>query len=257
MNTNSTLKTPPPSILRTDTSPSPGEPLSSNSVGRARARETGPEIAPAQGSPNDKASFWTEQQVPDPRQSEMYSAAKRIEGILLPASFAGSGIVYGAEVSRLERPANNSWFQVHPSIHFDVLTFRGAQERTIYVANPGNSILLDYLTSRSSGRPTRCYPYAYNDGRIGFWPVLLDGTNGRALDDWNQSAHVIAGAAKTGWRAVIPGNRSFRAASAPETNSYDNPKWPADLAAEFLRTIEGVLVHDLEHPEMRRWRGLE
>jgi hypothetical protein len=139
---------------------------------------------------------------------------------------------------------------------FDVLTFKG-QDGSIYVALATNVELVTFLTSRNAGRPTRCYPYVYNDGTLGFWPVALDGINGRQLDSWNQSAHLIVEQAKTSWRAIMPGKDCYRVAVAPDDRLYGEPRWPQDPATEFASVIQGVLVQNLEHAEMRRWQGLE
>ena len=148
------------------------------------------------------------------------------------------------------------WFRVHPTAVFDVLTLKG-QDGRLRIADWTNQGLVSFLASRNAGRPTRAYVYIYNDGTLGFWPVAMDGVNGRLLDNWNQSAHLIAEEAKTSWRAIIPGKDSYKAAAAPNDLVYGEPPWPDDLAAEFARTIEGVLVRDLDDPEMRRWQGLQ
>ena len=111
--------------------------------------------------------------------------------------------------------------------------------------------------SNNEGRPTRCYCYVLNDGSLGFWPVLLDASNGRQLDGFNQSGHIIAEQAKDSWRAIITGGDSYKVASAPDDRLYGEPSWPEDLSGEFARAIEGVLVANLDHPEMRYWAGLQ
>jgi hypothetical protein len=95
----------------------------------------------------------------------------------------------------------------------------------------------------------------YNDGTLGFWPVLLDGASGRALDNWNQSAHLIAEAAKESWTMIMSGEDSYQKATAPDDKSYNLPKWPKEeeLPALLARAIASVLVRNLDHAEMQRW----
>lgn len=188
--------------------------------------------------------------------SRIGATAELLKSILLPESFAGIGAKYTPALPRFARPANNCWFRVHPGISFDVLTFK-VQDGGRLVAVPTNDELLKFLASRNEIRPTRSYAYVYNDGTIGFWPVVLDGINGRPLDSWNQSAHLIAEQAKCSWCAVISGRQSYQVAHAPNDGLYGNPRWPDDLNGQFGRAIEGVLVRDLDHPEMRKWRGLQ
>lgn len=194
--------------------------------------------------------------VDDPHRIAMKGAQEKLKGILLPPTFGGFSLSFEAALPRFERPRNNCWFRVSPDACFDVLTFKG-QDGSLYVALPGAAELIAFLASRNAGRPTRCYPYLYNDAMLGFWPVPLDGVNGRQLDDWNKSAHIIAEESKKAWRAIVPGKDCYRTASAPAGHLYGEPVFPSDLAEQFSRIIQGVIVEDLNHPEMKRWQGLQ
>ena len=186
------------------------------------------------------------------KQAEMRSAADKLKGILLPPSFAGFGAAFAPALARFGRPENNCWFRVHMTMSFDVLGFK-SQDRMLLVADPFNQELQKFLASRNAARPTRCYPYLYNGGGLGFWPVLTDGARGHQLDSWNQSAHVIAEQAKRSWRAIITGSDCYKTACPPSGADSGEPHWPEKMEDEFFRAIEGVFVKDLNHPEMVRW----
>ena len=217
-----------------------------------------PEPAAPQAAPGQKTDSRSTGLVDNSRekQAAMRSAADKLKGILLPPSFAGFGAAFAPALARFGRPENNCWFRVHMTVSFDVLGFKG-QDRTLFVADPFNQELQTFLASRNAARPIRCYPYLYNGGGLGFWPVLTAGARGRQLDSWNQSAHLIAEQAKKSWRAIITGTDCYKTASLPSGLDSGEPHWPDSLEEKFLHAIEGVHVKDLSHPEMVRWLKLQ
>jgi hypothetical protein len=172
---------------------------------------------------------------------------------LLPTTFAGLSARHQYVLPLFERPANNVWFRVHTEGVFRVITFK-TQDKKRLVANALDTDLLDFLASRNAARETICYPYCAKEGAIGFWPVIATAANGRALDGFNQSAHIIAVQARTLWSSVTTGSDSYKIATLPDIAS---PLWPESLDELFSRAINDFFVENLRHPEMLRWQRLE
>jgi hypothetical protein len=182
---------------------------------------------------------------------------------LLPPELAGDPIVTEPVVAEFDKPPKQVWFRVHPTIIYEMATFKAAGDRgDRLVAHSKNLELRSFLIQRGAWTPTRVYPYITRDKLIGFWPVATSSTNGRVLDKWSQAAHKIAENARELWVSlhIAVGGAGYEQADLPVGVTIPEPEWPQpedvklkDLLSAVLDTL---LVENLDHPEMRRWRGL-
>jgi hypothetical protein len=93
-------------------------------------------------------------------------------------------------------------------------------------------------------------------GVLFLWPVRLPGEDGR-LDAWNTSALQAARMAEERW-VRMTANMSLGAYEIYEaTGSLPKPEWPGIEFGEILQVaFQGRYITDLDHPVIRRLRGL-
>lgn len=152
----------------------------------------------------------------------------------------------------IQRPSAQSFFCPHPDpewrIEVAVIEIKDDRENFLVVPS-----LLDEL--QGEWVPKVLVVCQTRQGANFLWPIRLPGPDGR-LDSWNTSAMQIAS---------TYGNRWIRLLANKDIGAYDvfspreelsPPTWPDSPNALMTKAFRDHIIDTLEHPVVKRLRGL-
>jgi hypothetical protein len=148
----------------------------------------------------------------------------------------------------LRKPAKHEWFRVHPTFQFPVAILDIAGELYLVAR-----CLLPLLASEVAYKVL--YPAITRDEVLLLWPVKLPDADGQ-LDTWNESAHIAAARAKSGW-IRITSNRQLGAYRIyqPEAEPPE-PEWPVQPFEDWLKiAFKSRVISTGDHPVIKRLLG--
>jgi hypothetical protein len=157
-------------------------------------------------------------------------------------------------VVRVRKPSKQDWFRVHPDE-----AFRGTfgmihlkEEGEYYMVAPEMAPALTNEMVHVS-----LYTVINRQGVVSLWPIPLPPPDGKD-NDWWVSARDAAARAMTRWIRITP-NKSLGAneiMTGPDNMA--EPEWPKKTLAELFQIAfgQGLLVDRLDHPVVKRLRGL-
>jgi hypothetical protein len=155
----------------------------------------------------------------------------------------------------VRKPAKHDFVRVHPDPEFrmspaGIIELR--EEREMY-------LVLPHLAVELAGefRFMTLYLAVNRQGVPFIWPVPLPEAGGRK-SLWAESGHDAAGYAMKSWVRVTA-NMSLGAYEIKRaTTLVAEPDWPTMSFGELLKiAFRGYLIDSLDHPVVRRLRGLE
>jgi hypothetical protein len=155
----------------------------------------------------------------------------------------------------VRKPIKRDWIRVHadPAYRMSpaaVIELR--EERETY-------LVLPHLAIELSGefRLSTLYLAINRQGVAFVWPVPLPDEGGRR-NLWSESAHDAAELAMASWVRVVP-NLSLNGYEVLTTTlPLADPEWPKLSFGEVLKlAFRGSVIDSLDHPVVRRLRGLE
>jgi hypothetical protein len=155
---------------------------------------------------------------------------------------------------RVRKPNSQDFVRVHPDAafreDFPVIQLKDDNEQYLVVAD-----LVPELASEVVN--VTLYLAANKQGVVFFWPVRLPMPDGKDFDAW-RSAREAAELATKKW-IRLKWNKSLGAYEIGEAmGQLSEPEWPADLSYWDLIKIafRDLIIKDLDHPVVKRWRGL-
>jgi hypothetical protein len=155
----------------------------------------------------------------------------------------------------VRRPNKQTFVRVHPheAYRLDTMVLELKEENEHYLITPQLITELDV----PGARPCRIYT-AVNRSKVVFlWPVPLPEPDGRE-NEWHKSAHTAALIAMAKWIRIVP-DRSLNGYTVYEaTGEIEEPVWSSEPLGKLLSIAfgEGRFIRDIEHPVIRRFRGL-
>ena len=172
----------------------------------------------------------------------------------LSQDFVGmSGVKKLITTVRVKRPHRQEWVRVHPSSEYreTLSMIRLEEDREFFVVAPA---LHQALAGDTVVKVL--YTAINRHGVVSLWPVTLPPSDGKD-NDWWRSEREGAERAMAKWICL----RSNMALGAYEIlegpPSLPEPEWPDITFRELLRlAFEGRLVNTLDHPVVKRLRGL-
>ena len=160
----------------------------------------------------------------------------------------------------VRRPSPEWFIRTHPDEQYRIQTMllQLKEDREIYLVAQGlwgelsvETTVSPYLLITTMCRPSK---------EIFLWPIRMPGHDGK-IDGWNRSAQIIATElALKGWVRVQSNKtlQSYTADVAEASSHWGDPMWP-DLSFQQLIKLafRDRLIDTLEHPVIRRLRGVE
>ena len=155
----------------------------------------------------------------------------------------------------VRKPLKHDFVRVHPDPGFrmspaGIVELR--EEREVYLVMP-------HLAAELAGeyRFMTLYMAVNSKGVPFIWPIPLPEEGGRK-NLWAESGHEAAAHAVKSWVRVTA-NMSLGAYEIKRaTTLVADPEWPAMPFGELLKiAFRGYLIGSLDHPVVRRLRGLE
>lgn len=152
----------------------------------------------------------------------------------------------------ISRPPQQSFFMTHPDPEkrIQVAALEIKEDREIYVIAPA---LQEELAGEWT--PRLLVPSQTRQGGIYLWPIRLPGPDGK-IDPWNESAMHILDTFAGKWIRVVS-NREVGAYDVISPVSiFPDPAWPESVDTLLAKAFKGRIISDIEHPVIKRLRGL-
>lgn len=191
---------------------------------------------------------------------EAYSHSSTAPNPFDPSHFAVPTTVTGAfdVVKQLvtcpvRKPNRREFVRIHPEFSLRVFILELKEERETYLVEPSVVAGLSDET-----RIVTLHLAVNRQGAIFLWPVPEPSLDGKG-NDWWTSTRIAAQRARTDWIRMVA-NMSLGAYDVfVAAGALGNPIWPNQTMAEILQVAFGdrYIIRDLDHPVVRRLRGLE
>jgi hypothetical protein len=176
------------------------------------------------------------------------------ERLRLSQNFADSiGVEKILTTIPVRQPDKQSFIRVHPDPAYRLPTavLELKEERETYLVEPN-------LVPNLSGELISKILFTAIDrqGVVFLWPVRLPEAGGRR-NPWNASAMLGAEMGMTKWVRVTANLNLGAYDLAVACGSLPEPEWPNLPFRELLRiAFEDKFIHSLDHPVVKRLRGL-
>ena len=145
------------------------------------------------------------------------------------------------------KPRPETWFQVHPSWHFNVATIKNEERLYIVMRSLCDELEGEY-------RRKLLVPYVTRDGDVGFWSLNPLQVMGRT-DNWTASAHRVLVAARKGWVRMRSNMRLQSYELITPKATWAEPTWPEESLESLLEAASADCINTLDHPIVRALRG--
>jgi hypothetical protein len=190
---------------------------------------------------------------PAPLGSVSRDAAFDPSSLRLTQDFAAIGVKKALMTVPVRKPSKQEFIRVHPAEEYRLQTalLELKEERETYLVSPE---LWGELANEIA--PKVIFTSISRQGVVSLWSVRLPDANGR-LDDWNQSALDAANLAMSEWVRVTANMSlgAYEVFAAPP--GIPEPTWPEYSFTQLLNiAFRGRFIQDLDHPVLRRLRGL-
>ena len=152
----------------------------------------------------------------------------------------------------IQRAPDQSFFFPHPDPQrrIEVAALVLKEDRETYVVVPS---LCDELQGEWVAKIL--VPCQTRQGGFYLWPIRLPGADGR-IDTWNESALQIADKYAGQWIRVTA-NRELGAYDVLRPISpFPPPEWPDSMDDLLKMAFAGRIIDRLDHPVIRRLRGV-
>lgn len=179
-----------------------------------------------------------------------------LERLRLSQDFAAElGIKSVLTTVPVRRPANESWFRVHPDPEYQIETmFIELKERSeLYLVSPA---LRSHLMGESTLVAKRLYTVVTRQGVVLLWGVRMPNAQGE-LDPWNKSAHTAAlhSIQNNCWIRLVS-NRDLGAYEMTTSSMDGAVTWPEQGMRELLRiAFRDRFIDNLDNPVLKQLRG--
>jgi hypothetical protein len=179
------------------------------------------------------------------------------EALRLTQDFSGIvGVKKELTTVRLKRPGKQTWFRCHPSPEYRIsplATIQLKDEGECYVVAP---VLVPELSNEIVF--VTLYTVIDRHSVVSLWPIPLPPPDGKD-NEWWLSAREAAERAMTSWTRIVSNRQlgAYELFTAPP--GIPEPEWPEDKSLRDLLKVAlgpGYLVDSLEHPLVKRLRGL-
>ena len=197
---------------------------------------------------------------PDQAMPETSTSSGAAPNPFDPSHFAVPTTVTGAfdVVKQLvtcpvRKPNRREFVRIHPEFSLRVFILELKEERETYLVEPSVVAGLSDET-----RIVTLHLAVNPQGAIFLWPVPEPRLDGKE-NDWWTSTRIAAQRARTVWIRMVA-NMSLGAYDVfVAAGALGNPIWPDQTMAEILQVAFGdrYIIWDLDHPVVRRLRGLE
>lgn len=152
----------------------------------------------------------------------------------------------------IQRPPAQSFFSPHPdeTWRIQVALIELKEERENYLVAPS---LLDELHGEWVAKVlVSCQT---RQGTYFLWPIRLPGPDGR-IDTWNEAALQIAQSYGGRWIRLTPNKEAGAYEIIEPITLLAPPTWPDSPDALMTKAFRDRVISTVEHPVVKRLRGL-
>ena len=178
-----------------------------------------------------------------------------LANLRLASNFAASaGVKKLLRTVPVRKPSKQEFVRVHsdPAFRENFAMIELKEDRESYlIAGPGLAIEL-----AAEATNMILFTAVNRQGVVFLWPVRLPSADGKEMV-WHSSAREAAAEAVTTWTRVTANMALGAYEVAIAETVTTEPQWPDSSFQDLLRiAFKGRLITDLDHPVVKRLRGL-